>query len=442
MPKLSRRTVIRGAGAALGLPMLEVMLPKAGWAAPTVQSPNRMAFVFFPNGAIMKDWTPTEAGAAYTLPRTLQPLSDVKNELTVITGLAHDKARANGDGAGDHARSSAAFLTSAQPRKTDGADIKLGQSIDQVCAERIGKATRLPSLELGTEAGRQAGRCDSGYSCAYVSNISWRSETVPMAKEINPKAVFERMFGSGGEDATAVARRNFYRQSILDFVADDAKRLQQQVGLTDRRKLDEYFTSVREVEQRIASAADEARKRDPGQPAPEGIPGTWAEHTRLMYDLMVLAFQTDSTRICTFMQHNEGSNKSYKEVGVKEGHHELSHHRDDAEKIAQLQRIDQYMIEQFAYFLKRLQETKEGEHNLLHNSMIVYGCSISDGNRHRHENLPILLAGSGGGSVKSGRHLKLQGEVPMANLFLGLLERMGSPIERFGDSTGTLKEIG
>ncbi|MCA9044704.1 MAG: DUF1552 domain-containing protein [Planctomycetaceae bacterium] len=441
MNQLSRRTLLRGAGAALALPVLDIMLPNTGLAAGGTTGPNRMAFVFFPNGAIMKDWTPQEVGTNFTLPKTLTPLADVQSDLTVITGLAHDKARANGDGAGDHARSSAAFLTGSQPRKTDGADIKLGQSIDQAVAEKVGKETRLPSLEVGTEAGRQAGQCDSGYSCAYVSNISWRSEATPTGKEINPKAVFERMFGSNGENAKEVAKRNFFRQSILDFVAEDAKRLQDQLGKSDRHKMDEYFTSVREVEQRIERATDEAKRTLPDREAPEGIPKDWAEHTRLMYDLMVLAFQTDTTRIATFMLHNEGSNKSYKEIGVSGGHHELSHHRDEADKIEALQKIDQYMVEQFAYFLKQLKSVKEGEHNLLHNSMIVYGCSISDSNRHRHEDLPILVAGHGAGSINAGRHLKLKGEVPMTNMFLSLADRMGANLGSFGDSTAILQEL-
>ncbi len=442
MNQLSRRTLLRGAGVTLGLPILESMLPQAGWAAPAVSSPTRAAFVFFPNGAIMPDWKPEQEGKDYQLPKTLQPLKDVKSDLIVLTGMAHDKARANGDGAGDHARCSAAFLTSSQPFKTDGADIKLGQSIDQFCAEQIGKQTRLPSLELGTEAGRQAGRCDSGYSCAYTSNISWKSAATPMAKEINPRAAFERMFGNNGEDAKAVARRNYYRQSILDFVAEDTKRLQKQVGETDRRKLDEYFSSVREIEQRIERSADEAKRAVPDRPAPEGIPRDFAEHVRLMYDLMVLAFQTDTTRLCTFMLANSGSNRSFKEIEVKEGHHQLSHHRDEADKVAQLQKIDQYMVEQFAYFLKQLKNVKEGDRNLLENSMVLYGCAISDANRHRHEDLPIILAGHGGGTIQTGRHIKLKDETPMSNLFLSMVERLGAKAERFGDSTGRLNAIG
>ena len=263
-----------------------------------------------------------------------------------------------------------------------------------------------------------------------------------MAKEINPRAAFERMFGNNGEDAKAVARRNYYRQSILDFVAEDTKRLQKQVGETDRRKLDEYFTSVREIEQRIERSADEAKRAIPDRPAPEGIPRDFAEHVRLMYDLMVLAFQTDTTRLCTFMLANSGSNRSFKEIEVKEGHHQLSHHRDEADKIAQLQKIDQYMVEQFAYFLKQLKNVKEGDRNLLENSMVLYGCAISDANRHRHEDLPIILAGHGGGTIQTGRHIKLKDETPMSNLFLSMIDRVGAKADRFGDSTGRLNAIG
>ena len=441
LPTLHRRTFLRGLGASLSLPFLEAMVPRAAWAAGAPPTPNRMAFIFFPNGAIMKDWTPEQAGTDYTLPKTLAPLEKHQKDFMVISGLAHDKARANGDGAGDHARCSAAFLTGVQPRKTDGADIRLGRSVDQVAADVIGKNTRLPSLEIGIEAGRQAGRCDSGYSCAYTSNISWRSETVPTAKEIHPKAVFERMFGGGVEDAKARARRNFYRQSILDVVTDDAAKLRTKLGGSDRRKLDEYFQSVREIEQRIERAAVESQAQIPDFEVPDGVPRDWAEHTRLMYDLMVLAFETDTTRICTFMLANSGSNRSYKEIGVGEGHHQLSHHRDDAEKIEKLQRIDQYMITQFSYFLDRMKSIEEGTGNLLDHSMITYGCAISDGNRHRHEDLPVLLAGRGNGTLTPGRHLKYENEVPMNNLYVSLLNRMDVPEKSFGDSTGPAKGL-
>jgi hypothetical protein len=425
----------------MALPLLDAMRPQAACAAAAAEAPRRLAFVFFPNGAIMPHWKPAELGSRFTLPKTLAPLAKHQQDLLVLSGLAHDKARANGDGAGDHARSCAVFLTGAQPRKTAGADIKVGQSVDQVAAGRIGHLTKLPSIELGTEGGRQAGSCDSGYSCAYSSNISWKSAATPMAKEINPKAVFERLFGSGVEDARARLERDFYRRSILDFVADDAAQLRERLGVTDRRKLDEYFSSVREIEQRIDRAAQEAQARVPDLPAPAGVPREFSEHVRLMYDLMAVAFQTDTTRIATFMLANEGSGRAYREVGVKDGHHGLSHHRDDKAKVEQLQKIDQFLIEQFAYFLDRLRTTPDGERTLLDNSLIVYGCAISDGNRHRHDDLPVLLAGHGGGTVRPGRHVKYEGETPMNNLFLSLLERVGAPTDSLGDSTGKLDKL-
>lgn len=436
MKPLARRTFLQGVGATLALPMLDAMRPAR--AAADGPAPRRLAYVFFPNGAIMPDWKPEAVGTDYELPRTLQPLAPYKSDLLVISGLAHDMARAHGDGAGDHARSCATFLTGSHPRKTDGADIEAGVSVDQVAASEIGKQTRLPSLELGIEAGRQAGSCDSGYSCAYSSNISWKSPSTPMAKEINPRAVFERLFGNGVDDAKARAERNFYRKSILDFVSDDAARLRARLGQTDRRKLDEYLTSVREIEHRIELSDVETKRQIPGMAVPEGVPSQLSEHIRLMYDLMLVAFQTDTTRIATFMLANEGSNRAYREVDVKDGHHQLSHHRDDEKKVAQLQRIDQFLIEQFAYFLERLKATPDGDGTLLDHSMITYGCAISDGNRHRHEDLPCLIAGRGAGAVTTGRHMKIDTETPMANLFLAQLESVGVQRDRIGDSTGKL----
>lgn len=440
MPRLSRRTALKGVGATLALPILDAMLPKAAWAAPEQLVKNRAAFVFFPNGVIVDDWFPKQSGAKFDLPKTLQPLKPYQQDVLVFSGLAHDKARANGDGAGDHARSSAAFLTSSQPRKTNGADIHAGKSIDQVIADQIGQETRLPSLELGIEAGRQAGNCDSGYSCAYSSNISWKAPTTPTGKEINPRAVFERMFGSG-EDATAQAKRNFYRQSILDFVADDTARLTKQLGGNDRRKLDEYFTSVREIEQRIERASNLDESRRPNMEAPEGIPKEWAAHVQLMFDLMVIAFQTDTTRVCTFMLANEGSNRSYKEIGVSEGHHQLSHHKNDQEIMAQIQKIDEYLVSQYAQFLGKLKNIKEGDGTLLDHSMIVYGCAIADGNRHSHHNLPVIVGGRGNGTLTPGRHVKYDQEVPMANLFLSIADRMGASTDSFGDSNGRAAQL-
>lgn len=440
MPTLSRRTVLKGLGASLALPVLDAMVPGAAWAAPEQLVKNRAAFIFFPNGVIMDDWYPKQVGADFDLPKSLQSLQPHQQDLLVFSGLAHDKARANGDGAGDHARSSAAFLTAAQPRKTNGADIHAGKSIDQVIAEQVGEQTRLPSLELGIEAGRQAGNCDSGYSCAYSSNISWKSPTTPTGKEINPRAVFERMFGSG-EDTQAQARRAFYRQSILDFVADDAAKLKKKLGGNDRRKLDEYFTSVREIEERIERSADLAEQARPDIEVPEGVPADWADHVRLMFDLMVVAFQTDTTRICTFMLANEGSNRRYKEVGINEGHHQLSHHKNDKETMARIQKIDEYLVQQYAYFLERLKGIREGDGTLLDHSMVLYGCAISDGNRHWHHDLPVILAGHGNGTIDPGRHVKYENEVPMANLYLSILDRMGGSTERFGDSTGRAEQL-
>jgi hypothetical protein len=327
--------------------------------------------------------------------------------------------------------------------KTSGADIRVGMSVDQVAAEKIGKLTRFPSLELGIERGRQAGSCDSGYSCAYSSCISWKTESTPMAKEIEPRLVFDRLFGSGGKDAAkGAAQRDLYRKSILDLVADDAAKLKTSLGSTDRRKVDEYFTSVRELEQRMArlSAAAPKLPADFDEPHRD-TPKDLREHIRLMYDLLVVAFQTDSTRVATFMLANEGSNRTYSAVGVSGGHHELSHHRNDDDKVARLQKIDEFLIGEFAYFLDKLKGVKEGDGTLLDHSMILYGSGISDGNRHRHDDLPIVLAGRGGGSIDTGRHIKLDSETPLNNLFLSMLERVGAPAKELGDGTGTLKEL-
>lgn len=439
-PLLSRRTLLRGAGCALGLPLLDAMLPRRALAA-TARPPVRMAFVSFPNGAIMDAWRPRGSGSQFAFGRTMEPLAELKPYITVITGLAQENGFAKGDGAGDHARSSASLLTGAHPVKTSGANIRAGQSVDQAAAERVGHLTRLPSLELGTEKGREAGSCDSGYACAYSNSISWKNATTPMGKEVNPRLVFERMFGSGVEGG--VSRRTRVRQSVLDLVAEQAADLKQRLGRSDLRKLDQYFTSVREIEQRIARAS-QSRSEAPPPPdmdLPEGVPADVQEHIRLMYDLMVLAFQTDTTRIITFMTANEGSNRPYRMVGVNNGHHELSHHRGDPEKIAQLEKIDRFLVSEFARFLKRLAEIPEGEGTLLDHCMIMYASGLSDGNRHLHNDLPVILAGRGGGTLRGGRHLVLPGGAPMNNLFLSMLDRMGASVASLGDSTGRLTAL-
>jgi hypothetical protein len=431
----------------MALPVLEAMVPPvrllaATAEAPATDAPRRMAFLYIPNGVNMADWRPEAAGSQFELPFILEPLKPFQQELQVISGLAHDKARPNGDGAGDHARASATFLTGCQARKTAAVDIKVGVSVDQIAAEKVGRFTRLPSLELTCDKARQAGNCDSGYSCAYSYNISWKSDSMPMAPEANPRLVFERLFSDGlpGETAENRERRKRYNKSILDFVLDDAQRLKSKLGTTDKRKLDEYLGAVRELEQRI-ERSEKFTATFPDYKKPTGVPDNYEEHLRLMMDLLVLAFQTDSTRISTFIVGHDGSNRQYPSFGVSDGHHDLSHHQNNPEKKAKIAKINRFHVEQLAYFLGKLKSVKEGERTLLDNSMIVYGGGISDGNAHNHNDLPVLLAGKGGGSLTAGRHLKFDREIPMTNLYLSMLDRMGVSAQRVGDSTGKLDNI-
>lgn len=431
--RLSRRTFLRGVGTAVALPLLDAMRPSlayAAWGEPSTKPPLRLAYVYVPNGKHMPDWTPKAEGAGFELPKTLEPLKKVKDQLLVISGLTCDKARANGDGAGDHARAMAAFLTGCQPRKTHGADIKAGISIDQLAAARIGHQTKLPSLELGCDRGMNSGNCDSGYSCAYSANISWRSEATPMPKEVDPKLVFERLFGENP--------RAQHRQSVLDFVLEDAKAIRGSLGAVDRRKLDEYLHSVREVERRIGAARGPTKKVQPTMAKPNGIPAEYEEHIKLMSDLMVLAFQTDTTRICTFVHANEGSNRPYRFIGVPEGHHDLSHHSGSHEKQEKIQKINEFHTRLLGYTLEKLAAIQEGDGTLLDHTILLYGSGIGDGNRHNHDDLPILLAGRGCGTLRTGRHLRVPNETPLTNLYLSLLDRVGVHEPRFGDSTGRL----
>ena len=441
---ISRRTVLRGLGVSLALPWLEAMVPASVLAADAVKSPTRMAFLYVPNGVMMESWTPAKEGADFELPKTLLPLKGVREDLTVLTGLTADKARPNGDGPGDHARAMSAFLTGAQPKKTAGANIKVGVSVDQHVAQKVGKATKFASLEIGCEGGRQAGNCDSGYSCAYSSTIAWRTESSPVAKETNPRLVFERLFGNGkGLDAKAY-RESGYKRSLLDFVAEDAKDLKRQLGQNDQRKLDEYLSGVREIEQRVSRVEKVTDfKGVPGNAkAPSGFPRHLGEHIRLLGDMMVLAFQADLTRVCTFVFANEGSNRPYRaEIGVSEGHHDLSHHERKKEKQDKIQRINAFHVEQLAYVIGKLKEAKEGGRSLLDSCMIAYGSGNSDGNRHNHDNLPILLFGKGNGTIKSGRHVRFPRNTPLNNLWLCMMDGMGVKEERFGDSTGRLKGL-
>lgn len=439
-PLLSRRTILRGLGTAIALPWLDQMGQLTAWAgdAPGQRTaPNRLAFLYVPNGKDMANWTPKNDGPLTNLPSILSALAPVKDELLVLSGLAADKARPHGDGGGDHARAMAAFLTGVHPRKTDGNDIRAGTSVDQLAALQIGQQTRLASLEIGGEAGGMAGNCDSGYSCVYSSTMSWKSPTQPLPKEVDPRLVFDRLFGLEG--ATERARREAARKSVLDFIREDTRSLINSVGTGDRQKLDEYFSAIRDIELRIERTAKlPPVKLPPGVTAPAGTPESYAEHLRLMCDLLVLAFQADVTRVCTFVFANEGSNKSYPDLGVNEGHHELSHHGRDPEKIRKVREINKFHIAQLAYLLQRLKSIQEGEGTLLDHCLIAYGSGNSDGDRHNHDDLPILLAGRGGGTIKTGRHLRVPAETPVTNLWASLLDRMDVRVPLIGDSTGRL----
>jgi hypothetical protein len=438
--QITRRTILRGAGAALALPALDAMSLRAfaGDATP----PLRAAWLYVPNGVNVRQWFPA-AGDSIALTPSLEPLAPHVKDLNVFLGLAQTRARANGDGAGDHARSAATFCTGMQARKTDGRDIRAGVSVDQLAAEKLGSATKLASLEIGTERGAMAGNCDSGYSCAYSSTISWKSPTMPLPKEINPRQVFSRLFG----DPSAVsaerdrAKQASYRKSILDLVREDAAGLKNELGTADGRKVDEYLESVRSVEMQIQSAERQAKTLPPEMAVPEGVPSDFPTYLKLMADLLVLAFQTDTTRIATFMFANEGSNRTMPWVDVREGHHSLSHHAGNPDKLAQIAKIDRFYVEMFAYVLEKMKSVKEGEGTLLDNSMVVYGSCIGDGNRHNHDDLPMILAGRGAGTIRTGRVVKYPFETPVCNLYLSMLDRMGVKEERFGDSTGRLSDL-
>lgn len=444
----SRRLMLRGMGTAVALPLLDVMSPTRLLAATSDGGPPplRMGFFYVPNGMHMPAWTPQKDGREFELTPTLQKLDENKDSISVLSGLTLDGARAHGDGGGDHARSVAAFLTGAHPRKTNGADIQNGVSVDQVAAQYVGDRTRFASLELGLEASSQAGNCDSGYSCAYASNMSWRGPTNPMAKETDPRALFDRLFAGQTvkETRRAKSEREKYRKSILDFVASDAKRLHAHLPIVDRRKLDEYLYSIRDVEKRLDGAEKLGLTEEgvPDYPRPSGVPQELSRHSDLMMDMVALAYQTDSTRILSFMFTNAGSNRAYKEIGVNEGHHELSHHGKSEHKQAEIAKINSFHAERFNYLLSRLKLIREGDGSLLDHCMIVYGSGISDGDRHNHDDLPILLAGGGGGRIRAGQHVRYKNGTPLCNLYLWMMKQMGANADRFGDSSGVLQGLG
>lgn len=445
--KLSRRVVLRGLGTAIAMPFFEAMMP-LGVTRGEVEAetpPNRMAFLYVPNGMHMPDWTPVTEGQDFELSPTLSALANHRKQMTVLSGLTLDGARAHGDGGGDHARSVASYLTGAHPKKTDGADINNGISVDQVAAEKIGSLTRFGSLELGLERSAPAGRCDSGYSCVYTSNMSWRSATSPVAKEINPQAVFDRLFGSGEkfDEARSRQRRARDRKSVLDFALDDAQQLRRRLGYHDKQKLDEYLFAVRTIEQRIVDSEKLIGREEfvPDFPRPAGVPRKLTEHLEVMFDLMALAFQTDSTRVISFMYANAGSNRGYPEIGAPDGHHNLSHHGKDPEKQAKISSINRFHVEQLSYLLDRFSEIQEPTGSLLDNSMLMYGSGISDGDRHNHDDLPIVLFGKGAGSIAPGGHIRYENGTPLANLYVSLLDRMGANVDAFSDSTAALPRL-
>jgi hypothetical protein len=449
---LSRRHFLRGLGACVALPVFESLLPAKLLAATASEdslattatgAPLRTAFVYFPNGAIPAAWWPANEGADFQLSRTLQPLASNRKLVQVIGGLDHLNATAGTDGGGDHARANGTFLTGVRMKKS-ATDIHAGISIDQTIARQVGHLTPFPSLELTCDAGRNTGACDSGYSCAYQYNLAWSSPTTPMTPEANPRQVFERLFGAGspGERAENLRRRRQEERSVLDFVLQDAQAMQQRLGGRDRDKLDQYLTGVRELEARIQRAEQRGAVRDPLIATPAGVPADHAQHIQLMYDLLLLAFQTDSTRVATMLLAHDGSNRSFADIGVPEGHHDLSHHDGNPDKIEKITEIDLWYVQQFGKFLDKMAAMKDADgHSLLHNSMIVYGGGNADGNRHTHVNLPILLAGAGGGTVTPGRFVTHGGK-PATNLFLSMADRMGvKNLERFGDSSGRLASI-
>jgi hypothetical protein len=436
---LSRRTVLKGLGAAVSLPFLDAMVPAFAKSAFAGEAPVRLAWFYLPNGIDMRGWTPPAEGPLGALPPILAPFESVKNDLLVLSNLTTNWGRPLQDGPGDHGRAMASYMTGVQVYKTAGADLRVGISADQIAAKAVGHLTKLPSLEVGLEESRQAGNCDSGYSCAYVYNVSWKTESQPLPAISDPRNLFERLFGADAAEAPAArAKRLAMRQSILDDVMGNTQRLQSTLGGADRRKLDEYLTSVREIEQQVERAAKDGTMLDPGMDKPFGVPTEFPDYFRLMTDMMIVAFKADITRLSTFMVGREGSVRAYPEVGVTDAHHPLTHHQGNMDMLAKVREINILHAKLFAEFLQKLKNTPEGDSNLLDQSLIVYGSGLSDGNQHTHDQLPTLLAGRGGGFVSPGRHLIYQRETPVTNLFATMIERVGVRGEHVGDSTGRL----
>jgi hypothetical protein len=439
---LPRRTFLRGLGTTLALPLLDSMVPALA-ATGAMKPAIRLAFVYHPVGMIMSRWTPAAEGKAFEFTPTMKALEPFRERMVVLTGLAQVNGRALGDGAGDHAREGATWLTGVHPRKTEGAGIRAGISADQIAANELGKITQLGSLELGLESPSLAGGCDSGYSCAYTNTLSWRSPTTPLPVEVNPRMVFERLFGDG--DSTDPAARLAVieeQRSILDYVAGSIDRLETKLGKSDRTKLSEYLEAIRDIERRIQKAEQQnAQVNLPIMERPSSVPEEFDDYARLMMDLQVMAFQTDMTRVITLMLGRAGSNRSYRNIGVSDGHHSITHHQNDPVKINNVAKIDAHLVKTFAYLLDKMKSTPDGDGNLLDHSMIVYGSSLSDANAHTHHDLPIVLVGGGAGQIKGGRHVRYPKDTPMNNLLVNVLDKAGVRIDNFGDSTGKLEYL-
>ncbi len=441
---LARRTFLRGAGVAMALPLLDAMVPALKATSLTPANPAvRLGFVYVPNGIIQKGWLPAKVGTGYEFASTMKPLEPYRDKMLVLSNLMQNGGRALGDGAGDHARAGATWLTGVHPKRTGGADIRAGISADQVAARELSKKTQFGSLEIGLEEPNLAGDCDSGYSCAYTNTISWRTPTTPNPMEVNPRAVFERLFGDG-ETTDPKARLKLMNEdrSLLDFVRGDLARLQPALGSRDKSKLDEYLEGIRDIERRIQKAEQQsATVSVPLLERPSGIPEEFEEHAKLMSDLMVMAYQTDMTRVVSFMMAREGSNRSYRSIGVPDGHHSVTHHQNDPEKIAKTMKIDELHVKTFSYLVSKMAATKDGDGTLLDHTMLLFGSSISDGNAHTHHDLPLVLVGGSSVNIKGGRHVRYAPETPMNNLLLTMLDKAGIPAETLGDGTGELDQL-
>jgi hypothetical protein len=440
---LPRRTFLRGAGAALALPLLDSMVPALSAMARTSANPvRRLGFIYFPHGSVTwmpgagNTWTPPGEAGALELSPILKALEPVKDQVLVLTNMEHKNAQGNGtDGNAEHTRSNASWLSAARPKMTEGADVRLATTVDQIAAEQLCRDTRLPSLELTLENSFLVGNCDNGYNCVYVNSLSWSSPTTPLPMENNPRMVFERLFGEGG---TVDQRRAEMRKdrSILDSVSDDMSRLLRSLGASDRSRVSDYVDTVREVERRIQRAEAQAGESTLALPdRPIGIPESYDEHAKLLFDLLVLTYQADLTRVFSMQLGREQSARTYPWIGVNEGHHGVSHHQDKPEKIAAIAKINAYHIELLSYFVEKMAATPDGDGSLLDHSMVLHGSGMCNGNLHDHKNLPLVLLGGGAGQLRGGRHIKYKELTPMANLLLGLLDKAGVPADSFGDST-------